>query len=153
RRHNLHRERVRGGRPRLLFLAYPFPPLKVTACVRTANVAKYLARLGWEITVVTPHPSVWRHVEDLQETDAALERQGVRRILTHHRWRWLSPDHLHCWNQGLGWFMGGVCRKAGRLLEIQEEIGWLKEAQSACSTLAGHDVDVILATGSPFITF
>ena len=34
-------------RPRLLFLAYPFPPRAAIASVRTGNIARYLARLGW----------------------------------------------------------------------------------------------------------
>jgi glycosyltransferase involved in cell wall biosynthesis len=32
-------------------------------------------------------------------------------------------------------------------------IGWIKEAERACSNLSSKDVDVILASGSPFVTF
>ncbi len=50
-------------RPKMLFLACYFPPVHGSACVRTWNMAKYLARLGWDVTVVTPDPSLWRNVE------------------------------------------------------------------------------------------
>jgi hypothetical protein len=42
--------------PRLLFLAYYFPPVSTIACIRTWNMAAHLQELGWDITVVTPHP-------------------------------------------------------------------------------------------------
>src|SRR5690348_8219270 len=77
--------------PKLLFLACYFPPLNTAACVRTWNVAKYMARRGWAVTVVTPHPSVWRRVERLDGVTAELEQEGIHRILTGHRWRCLSP--------------------------------------------------------------
>ena len=147
------REGMSNRRPKLLFLAYYFPPLRAISCVRTSNIAKYLARLGWDVTVVTPHPSAWRHVDNPQETIAALEREGIRRILTSHRWRCLSPDHLNCRNQGLSWFVGGVCRKLADYTCIDREIGWIKAVEQACAFLTAKDVDVILATGSPFIVF
>ncbi len=139
--------------PKLLFLAWYFRPARAIASVRTWNIAKYLVRLGWEVTVVTPDPSVWRHVEDPQKVTEELERQGIRRILTGHRWRWLLPYDLSCWNEGLGWVMGGACRRVARYLGIEDEMGWVEPTKQACSILTADDVDVILATGSPFVAF
>jgi glycosyltransferase involved in cell wall biosynthesis len=65
----------------------------------------------------------------------------------------LAPDRLHCWQQGLGWFLGGVCRKVARRLGIDNGIGWVKAADRACSHLAAKDVDIILASGPPFAAF
>jgi glycosyltransferase involved in cell wall biosynthesis len=139
--------------PRLLFLAFPFPPYRAAGCVRTWNLARYLARSSWDVTVVTPHPSVWRSVEDVDGTRIALEREGIRRILTGHQWRCLAPENLNYWNQGFGWLVGGLCRKIARPFSIDKRIGWMKAAESACSHLTANDVDVILATGSPFAAF
>lgn len=116
-------------------------------------MAKHLARLGWDVTVVTPHPSVWRYAENTEEIDAKLEKEGIRRILTGYPWRFLSPERLSCWNRGLGWVMGGVCRKIARCLNIDSEVSWIKAAEQVCNTLTASDVDIILATGSPFTAF
>lgn len=157
--HSLERIDLEGStrkftnRPKLLFLAYPFPPLQAIGAVRTGNMARYLARLGWDVTVVTPDPSIWRNVDDIGKASMELEREGVKRILTGHRWRCLSAQGLKCWNQNVGWVVGGVCRTIAQHLEIDRHIGWLKEAERACSNLGPKDVDVILASGSPFVAF
>src|SRR3990170_7634901 len=140
-------------RHKLLFLAHGFPPARASACVRTWNIAKHLSNLGWDLTVVTPDPSVWRHVDKPGDVDALCSRLGIRRIFTGHRWRALAPDHLRCWNEGLGWFFGGVCRNVARRLEIDTGIGWIKDAEQACSPLTANDVDIILASGPPFVAF
>jgi len=140
-------------RPKLLFLACYFPPVQASGSVRARNIAKYLARLRWEVTVVTPDPSVWRNVEDPEKTTKELDREGIKRILTGHRWRCLVPNHMKCWNRGIGWVMGGVCRSLARRFDIDSGIGWVREAERACSTLKSEMVDVILASGNPYASF
>ena len=145
------RENIR--RPKLLFLARPFPPLRAIGCVRTWNMAKYLARSGWDVTVVTPLPSVWRDVEDTGELSIRLGKEGIQRILTQYWWRFLEPGGLICCNRGLPWVLGGVCRRLVRWLQVDTGIGWAKAAELACAFLTPNDVDLILATGSPFSSF
>jgi glycosyltransferase involved in cell wall biosynthesis len=140
-------------RPKLLFLAHRFPPANTSGCVRTRNVAKYLTRLGWDVTVVTPHPSVWRLVNSPQEIEITLKREGIRRILTGHRWRCLAPDVMNCQNQGIGRLTGGLCRIIARRLGADPGIGWIKSAEQACTTLTAEDVDIIFVTGPPFAPF
>jgi glycosyltransferase involved in cell wall biosynthesis len=142
-----------GGSPKVLFLARPFPPLRATACVRTWNIAKYLTRLGWDVTVVTPHSSVWKHTDNSEKVTEQLRREGIQQILSDHHWRCLIPQHLKCWNRGLGWFGGGICRQIAKRLNIDAAIGWSRAAERACSHLKPNDVDIILATGSPFSSF
>src|SRR5262245_57145112 len=90
-------------RPKLLFLARSFPPVRGTARVRTWNIAKYLARLGWDVTVVTPLPSVWRNVDDPAPVSIQLEKEGIHRIQSDHSQRFLEPEVLTCRNRGLAW--------------------------------------------------
>jgi glycosyltransferase involved in cell wall biosynthesis len=140
--------------PKLLFLAWRFPPVRSIACVRTWNIAKYLSRLGWNVTVVTPHQAVWRYVDNPAEIDIEIEREGIRRILTDHRWRCLSPNSLDCRNEGFWWLIGGICRTVARHLNIDYGIGWSEAAMRACSsTLAVQDTDIIFASGPPFTAF
>jgi glycosyltransferase involved in cell wall biosynthesis len=148
-----HRDRRVKRRPRLLFLARAFPPVNAAACIRTWNIAKHLARLGWEVTVVTPDPAIWRHVDDPEATERELQREGIGRILTGHRLRWLDPDRLRCSNQGAGRLAGGLCRHAARFLRIDPGIGWTSTAYRSCARLTAADVDVVLASGPPFASF
>jgi len=143
----------RSARPRVLFLAFYFPPAQSSACVRTWNMAKYLARLGWEVTVVTPDPYVWRNADIAERVTLELREEGIARISTGLKWRCLSPDHLRCWNDGFGWVLGGLCRNVARRMGIDRAFGWTKEVMRACSGLTRDDVDVILATGDPFSAF
>jgi glycosyltransferase involved in cell wall biosynthesis len=140
-------------RPKLLFLAYPFPPAKAPGCVRTWNIAMYLTRLGWDVTVVTPDPAIFRKVEDDEKVSHELKREGVKRILTGQEWRCLAPNYLKCWNQNLGKLAGAACRVVARNLGIDRHIGWIKASERACSALTGDDVDLIFSTGSPFAAF
>lgn len=142
-----------ANKPKLLFLACYFPPLQGSACVRTYNVAKYLSRLNWDVTVVTPDPSVWRHLDESATRLIGLEKGSVRRVLTGHRWRCLSPYTLNVPNHGLGWVAGGLCRKVARSVGIDQGMGWIQEAEESCAGLNDCDVDLILASGPPFASF
>ncbi len=141
------------GRPRLLFLAYSFPPANRVGGVRAYNQAKYLTLRGWEVTVVTPHPSVWRRVEGQTEVRRALERAGIRFMLTGHRWRFLSEDSLAGRGGKIAWATGGVGRRIARLLDVEREAGWAPEAESATAGLIPSDVDLVYASGPPFASF
>jgi len=142
-----------GRRPKLLFLAWTFPPVNAIATVRTWNIAKYLNRLGWDVTVVTPRPNLSRHVENTAKADAAIAAEGIRQIFTNHQWRSLAPTFFKCRNERLGWLISGVCRRAAERLGIDWGVGWIKPAERACSKLTPNDVDLILVTGPPFATF
>jgi glycosyltransferase involved in cell wall biosynthesis len=137
------------GRPKLLFLARPFPPARRSSCTRTWNIAKQLTVLGWEVTVVTPYPSVWRQADDPAEVEAKLRQKGIKRILTDHHWRFLAHNRFICWDQGLGRVFAGGCRAIARSMGLDNGVGWIAPAELACSTLSMGDVDVILATSSP----
>ncbi|WNM58132.1 glycosyltransferase [Candidatus Nitrospira allomarina] len=142
-------------KPKVLFLAYYFPPLNAGACVRTWNIAKYLSRLGWDVTVVTPDPHLWRlgDTSEIEKIKVELNKEGIKCKHTGHDWRFLSPGCLKFGNTGIKWFLGGVGRRIASKWRIEREIGWIKEAKRTCSTLGKEDVDIILASGSPFCSF
>jgi glycosyltransferase involved in cell wall biosynthesis len=151
---DLHRqERQAVPRPKLLFLAYYFPPLNSSACVRTWNIAKYLSRCGWDVTIVTPDPSLWRKTNSSSQVDAELDRERIRRLCTGHRWRCLSPWDLKCWDGHAGRLFGGLCRVVARRLGLDMLAGWANEVEIGCGGLSRKDVDVILASGPPFVSF
>ena len=123
-------------KPKLLFLAYAFPPRNAAASVRLWNIAKHLARLGWDVMVVAIDPPLMRNPESPERITALLVQEGIRRLVTGHRWRCLSPNGLKYWDQNLGWLAGGVCRAVARNLGIESSIGWVKPAEQVCSSLS-----------------
>src|SRR5687767_429739 len=73
--------RLRLGRaPRVLFLAWPFPPAMLAGSTRTWNLATRLADEGWDVTVATVPPRQWLRVENADGSAAALARHGVSRM-------------------------------------------------------------------------
>jgi glycosyltransferase involved in cell wall biosynthesis len=147
---------VRSGRPRrrrLLLIAYYFPPANGIGGVRAFNIAKWLSREDWEVTVVTPAVEAWRNTENTETVERDLAREGIRCIRANHHWRILSPAHLACPDSWAWSLFGGVSRRVARLGGLEVEIGWMHEAERACAGLEPRDVDVILATGKPFGSF
>ncbi len=141
-------------KPRLLFLSFHSPPSHAVASVRTGNLAKHLSRIGWDVSVVTPHPSLWESPDDTDRAAAEMDLWDVHMIYTGHRWRCLSSGHLkRAYHHGLGWFLGGIVRRVGRAMGVDEMIGWYSEAERACAKIRPGEIDVVLATGGPFGTF
>lgn len=143
-------------KPKLLFLSGYFPPARFsTACVRTWNLATQMARLGWQVSVVTPHPSIWNpiHVENEADVVKQMKAEGIQPIYTGHRWRFLSPSRLNTWDKGLGWLVGGSLRRITRLFSVDTWSGWIPAVKKVCINLRPSDVDVILASGAPFVSF
>jgi glycosyltransferase involved in cell wall biosynthesis len=141
-----------GGRPRLLFATYTFPPARVAGTVRVWNIAKYLARSGWAVTALTPDPILWRYAERVPETELELKREGIARLAADHQWRWLA-DSVKGAEGKLARFIGAAGRKVAQRLGADRTLGWVKPAQSACAHLRPGDVDLILASGPPFSAF
>jgi glycosyltransferase involved in cell wall biosynthesis len=140
-------------RPKLLFLTFAFPPLHCMASVRTVNIARQLSGIGWDVSVVTPHPSVWELADAPDRVAADLDHWGVRMIYTGYRWRCLSSIFVKRSNHGVAWFMGGIARRLAKQMGVDERIGWYQEATRACSRLTPRQVDVIMVSGKPFGSF
>jgi glycosyltransferase involved in cell wall biosynthesis len=140
-------------RPRLLFVTYAFPPATGAGTVRVWNIAKYLARSGWAVTVLTLAPALRRRVERAQTVESDLGREGIGRLTSDHRWRWLAAENLKISNNGLAWLVGGIGRRVAGRLGIDPTIGWVKPAERACAKLNKGDIDVVLASGAPFSAF
>lgn len=137
----------------LLFVTYGFPPARRAGCIRTWNIAKYLARAGWTVTVLTPHPTLHRTIDQPEKSAADLQQEHIRRLSTGHYWRWLASDSIHWPNRNLSWLLGGIGRRAARYLRVDPSIGWISPAKIACQSLTPQDVDLVLASGPPFSAF
>ena len=141
------------GLPRLLFLAHGFPPKNTIGCVRTYSIAKWLTRRGWEVTVVTPRESTWGQSDGATDVHRRLLREGIRCIRTEHHWQSLLSAGTDRRSAPLVWIAGGLARRGAAILGIERETGWVRDAERACSGLTPDDVDLVLASGPPFVSF
>lgn len=145
---------ARGNAPRLLLLAFPFPPARAVGGVRCANLAKHLSRLGWQVTVVTIHPNLLADPDpSMTDMEAWFRETGVQRVWTGHGLRMLYGGYLvERW-----WERGALVRKAAsawvRWTGMDRGVGWIRPVMKACAHLRPGDVDIVMASGSPFASF
>jgi glycosyltransferase involved in cell wall biosynthesis len=88
-------------RGRLLIVSYYFPPAAGVASTRVAKLAKYLARLGWQVRAMTAPPP--------ETTDASLVRdtgdveviaiEGLRPLPTLHGIAWTTALLPRLWRE------------------------------------------------------
>ena len=138
-------------RKRLLFIARPFPPAPRVAAVRTYNVAKYLQLAGWDVEVVTLDAAL--HPQ--KGNNNALEQLraiGVKVRHTANHWPFLAGG-IHPSVKDRRPIYSKVAMKVADRVGIDDGIGWVRPALEACRDIEPGDVDVILATGSPFFSF
>jgi len=138
---------------KLLMLINFFPPAGGGGVYRPLSFVKYLSRMGWDITVVTPKPG------EFWISDPSLEEQvpeGVRIIRTGS----LSAGRIlgKLSGRGTGRSAGArssggfaAMRKAGEALLLPDTyIGWKPFAVKAASRLCSEEkFDVLYSTSPP----
>lgn len=139
-------------RPHLLFLAYAFPPSRAIGAVRCWNIAKQLARCGWDVEVVTVNPELLSDPEPGRNVVADCEREHIRLRPTDCAGRlmlggWLK---LRWWEPRLA---ASVVRRAVASFGIDPTVGWVRSALRACESLQPGDVDLVLASAPPYTAF
>lgn len=134
---------------KVLFYAYAFPPANYAATPRTWNMARTLAESGGDVQVVTLQPDAWQRVN--RQDGAAM--RGMRRIEVPARRAYLLPWELKPKTYPGSAVAGRVARRIARTFGVDPHSGWVLEAEKATATVTADQVDVVLATGSPFASF
>ncbi len=138
--------------PRLLLLAYPFPPSRAIGAVRCWNIAKQLARIGWQVQVVTIGARHIAHPEPGIDIEKACRQEGIHLRNTPAAGRLLMG----------GWFklagyqptlLARLARKAATRLKLDPAAPWIGAAVNACADLCPGQTDVVLASGPPYPAF
>ena len=142
-----------SNRPRLLLLAFAFPPSRAIGAVRCWNFAKHLSRFGWEVEVVTLDPALLTDRDAATDISTLCREAKVTRRLTQHDWRFLMGGYLapRWWEKGR--LLQKVSSRLARAMWIGTEAGWTSAAWRACAGLHPGAVDVILASGPPYGAF
>lgn len=128
--------------------------MNAIASTRTWLLAKYLARLGAVITVVTPDPQVWLEPNYRPAGFPVLLEEGYIRVRhTGLGLKGLTSARVKCTDQKLSWLINGLSRRLAAKLRIEPEIGWKRPLKTALAELDPDHFDVILASGGPFLSF
>lgn len=135
------------AKPRLLLIAHGFPPAVAIGTVRPWNMALQLARLGWQVEVLTPRAALWRRTENAETVYATLRREGIALRETGHDLCDLSPASPRARR-----FPHRPLRGLLSRLGFEPNIGWWRHALRACRDLRPGDVDLILVSAMPFCT-
>ena len=137
----------------LLLVAYHFPPCNTIGSYRPYYMAKHLSKLGWRVIVITPDPKLWNYIEPFYEALDLEEAADIKLIKTGHLLRGLNPSHLKTQRFPGAHLIFGCMRVIVRKLFIDRSIGWYHPALRACRGLETENIDLILATGPPIISY
>ncbi len=138
--------------PRLLFFSRAFPPSQAIGAVRGWNIAKHLARLGWDVEVVTLNPDLLQEPQPGVDVLSDCVRENIRLRPTGCDWQFLAGDYL----KQPAWQMRPLTRIARRIanrLGMDPTIGWANAANRACHSLLPGEVDIVLVTAPPYAGF
>jgi glycosyltransferase involved in cell wall biosynthesis len=146
-----------SDRPRLLYLAFYFPPTRASGVYRSRATANHFAAAGWDVTVVTPQREFFTHA--IKSFDPSLEatvRDDVRVERVAFPGRPWERD-IRRFSRFRGNFPG-----ASKMLNTWAENRFFPEHYSpwiprvvrrAVQLHRRSPFDVVLATGNPFSVF
>ena len=135
--------------PRVLVLAYYFPPMGLSGVQRTAKFVKYLPQAGWQPTVLTVRPGGY------YAFDEGLLDEVKRAGIAIERTRSLDPTRLFGRRRRVE-MPGEATRRLSQMLSQlffvpDNKIGWMLPALKRGSKLLGDErYDAIFSTAPPY---
>ena len=146
---------------RLLVITYHFPPDGAIGGQRWAGLSKYLARLGWEVHIVTasdaghedPTPNVHRHFRRRRRTLNDLYRALAGRLRQSSEGHYSLIREKSSLPRSTGWLkpLAAVRKFAGSAMSFPDDgRGWVATAAvEARALLRQQKFDVVVSSGPP----
>jgi glycosyltransferase involved in cell wall biosynthesis len=143
--------------PHLAYIAWGFPPSRSGGTYRQLATANAFARAGWRVTVITVERAVFTQITG---ADTSLEAQvdpAISVIRTRFPWPLRNP-HRSTWSpfhKALPrvWHKARVAFELALFPEVHYAT-WLRTLRQALNRLQRqHPVDLVLASGNPFVAF
>lgn len=147
-----------GRRPRLLYLAFFFPPSRGSGVFRARATANHYAEAGWDVTVITAPREFFSYYLD-GGSDETLEATVDPRVRVER-----PPMNTYHWETDVRRFsrlrksMPVVAdrfyRRMQRWFLPEHYIGWIPGLLTRAFKLhARRRFDLVIATGNPFVSF
>ncbi|QGN49572.1 glycosyltransferase [Micromonospora sp. WMMD558] len=147
-----------GRRPRLLYLAFFFPPSRASGVFRARATANHYAEAGWDVTVITaPREFFSYYLEG--GSDETLEATVDPRVRVER-----PPMNTYHWETDVRRFSrlrkavpvvaDRFYRRMQSLFLPEHYIGWIPGLLKRAFALhARNRFDLVVATGNPFVSF
>ena len=138
---------------KILLVSYYFPPCHTVGAYRPFYMAKFLSQLGWEVSVLTPNPSLLVKKEPVDDWQGKIDDIGLEIIETGHNWRGLDNSYFGDSENFLVRLFNKGARYLSTKLLFDRAAGWHFAALKACRHLKKGDYDIILASAPPNTVF
>lgn len=126
----------------LLMIAYYFPPLGGAGVQRTAKFAKYLARMGWRLDVISVEPPSFELRDDSGLKDISHDSIRIQRVKYREPFR--NLDRLPG-----GWRLRSRCQDW--MLFPDRMAGWLSPALMAAGRICEANPGIaVFSTSAPY---
>lgn len=146
-----------AARPRLLFIAFYFPPTRASGVFRARAIANHLAEAGWDVTVMTaPRAFFTQHIQSVDATLEATVHPDVRVERVHFPPGPFTRDvRSFPWTRAMFPKLDGKVREALRRRTFPDPYAaWIPRAVRAGWRLHRQQpFDLVMATGNPFSSF
>ncbi len=141
------------SRRRLLVIAYYFPPMGLSGVVRISKFVKYIARYGWDVTILTVEQVGYYAHDDLLLKEVIESGAEIVRTKTLDPLKVAGRRRREVKRPGdkTAAFLRGVTHS---FLQPDNKIGWKKHAVAAGRRLLeSRKYDAIFASAPPFTSF
>ncbi|MGZ4625254.1 MAG: glycosyltransferase [Kineosporiaceae bacterium] len=151
------RQTARSSRPRIVYVAFYFPPTRASGVYRSRATANHLAAAGWDVTVITPQREFF--TDYINSFDPSLEstvRGDVQVDRVRFPGRAWEPDvRRYSWlRANVPALSKAINTRVENAVFPEHYSPWIPRVVRRVRELHRRaPVDVVLATGNPFSAF
>jgi len=144
-------------RPRIVYIAFYFPPTRASGVYRSRATANHLAEAGWDVTVVTPQREFFTdYIESFDPSLEATVRGDVQVDRVRFPGRAWEKD-IRSWSRmraNVPQLSGSVNSWVETRAFPEQYSPWIPRVVKRVVELHRRaPVDLVLATGNPFASF
>ena len=148
---------VMSRKPRLLYIAFYFPPTRASGVYRSLATANHFAARGWDVTVLTINEEYFRdfvHSWDPSLVARVDPSVAIERVW-YPGWRFEPSLRRYSWLRGHFPVVAEKLYKRREQRDFPEPYAtWIKPAVARARELhAARPFDLCLATGNPHAAF
>lgn len=136
----------------IVILATAFHPLKVIATERVSKFVRSFAKEGWNVIVITIDDKNIKPKFYDNSRDSFLCKYNIKVIRVPHKFK--EFYYIYEVNKNFSTYLLKILSKILFFFGVDNSIGWNKQVEKQIETILKKEkIDLILASGSPFMMF